>query len=138
MKRAWIFAAVVLLAACSSTPLKQVSFAPPVGASKKQVEVCILNAVSAPPTESRGGDWYFDGTAPGIVYAKFNYKAYKMRVAVGYAGERITMDIIENHGLSNNDRSINKQGYVWLNSLEAKIKRSFGEFAKERATSGTN
>ena len=139
MKSSSLLLSLLLLAACSSTPLRPVAFSAPEGFSAQEVEVAILDALSDSTGQGgRKGEWSFDGKQPGVAFARFRYDYFTMRAAVRYTGTDITLEVLESHGLDQKSTSIHSQAYIWLDGLEARIKQRFGRVARGHAKLSEN
>lgn len=77
----------------------------------------------------RGPMWYFEDRGPRVVYAGFQYRELYMRVAVRYDASKVTMTIVESRNLKQDESSIHKRAFAYLQGFENRVRRALGDLA---------
>ncbi len=146
----------LFLACCSTVPnVSPPPIAVPSGLTENDVELAVLMAVAdrpAPATLTPGQQitdnvlsavigrydsvraprqyWYFEAREPSVVYAGFQSGQVYMRVAVRYDARYVTMTIVESRNLKQDESSIHKGAFAYLQQLEGRVRRALGSIAR--------
>jgi hypothetical protein len=68
--------------------------------------------------------WHFDGRRPGLVFAGYQERAVKMRVAIRYDKQMVLLRIIESQNLGQTEDHIDARALTLLGDLDRRIRRS--------------
>jgi hypothetical protein len=74
--------------------------------------------------------WYFEAREPRTVYAGYQNRQVYMRVAVRYDASNVTMTIVESRNLKQDENSIHKTAFAYLQTLEGRVRRTLGIIAR--------
>jgi len=121
----------VLLAVADRPP-------PPTLTPGQQITDNVLGAVvgrAYDRVSSPRQEWYYEDRDVGVVFAGYQRGKFYMRVAVRYDAVNVKMEIMESRNLSQSDGSIHKNAFVWLQTLENRVRRTLGQIAR-RNTGG--
>ena len=68
--------------------------------------------------------WYFDSRRPGLVFAGYEERSIKMRVAIRYDDQMVLLRIVESQNLGQTGDHIDAKALRLLADLDRKIRRS--------------
>jgi hypothetical protein len=104
-------------------------------------DIVAINVVMV-PTQNRSRrstyEWYFEDHDPRTVYAGFQHRKFYMRVAVRHDAHQVTMAIVDSHNLKQDEGSIHKKAFVYLQDLGTRERRALGTLARRQVAEPTS
>jgi hypothetical protein len=76
--------------------------------------------------------WFVESFAPGVIYAGYKLSTLYLRVAIQFADQTVTTDVVESQHLHQGDNSIHHTALRWMDDLETSIRRVLGTVSAAR------
>ena len=94
------------------------------------VAIQVVIAPSHNRSSRANQEWYVEDRDPRTVYAGFQHRKFYMRVAVRHDAQQVTMAIVDSHNLKQDEYSIHKKAFVYLQHLGTRVRRALGTLAR--------
>jgi hypothetical protein len=76
--------------------------------------------------------WFVESFEPGVIYAGYKLSSLYLRVAIRFADQTVTTDVVESQHLHQGDNSIHQTALLWIDNLETNIRQVLGTVAAAR------
>lgn len=148
VRRRSILAGIVVLMACTTTPIntKPDRIPVPPGTTPDEVEAAIVSAIAEKHitpqelTEGLGtnwsnakrqfaGTWAVENLQDGLVTAGLSVRSHYLQIGVHYDTSAVWVEILGSRNLKQTETHIHRKAYLWIARVEDRIRSELGTYA---------